>query len=136
MIQQYPLFFMIQKLIKFSLFSGLMVKCKRKWRLHGRKLSASTGSSRRDPTRKFSVISVHGMEGIYHRGLISESGTRGLRRLEVVRNRKVQVDQAQVQQTLNECVNHFNKVPENQFDAHPEKWEYQTPLYTGFSIKD
>ena len=96
----------------------------------------SNGSSRRDQTRKFSVISVQGVEGIRHRGQVSESGTRGLRRLEVVRNRKVPVDQAQVQQTWNGCVNHFNKVPENQFDVHPETWDYQPPLCTGLCIKD
>ena len=75
---------------------------------------------RRDLTSKFNVISVQGMEGIRHHGPVSESGTGGLRRLDVVRNRKVLVDQAQVHQTLNECVTHFNKVPENQSDAHPE----------------
>ena len=48
------------------------------------------------------------MEGIRHHGLVSESGTRGLRRLEVVRNRKVVVDQTQVQRMLNECVNHLS----------------------------
>ena len=74
----------------------------------------------RDEIRRFSVISVQGMKGIRHRGRVPESGTRGLRRLEVARKRKVLVDQAQGQQTLNECVNDFNKVPENQFDAHPE----------------
>ena len=42
---------------------------------------------------------------------------------------KVPVDQAQVQQALNECVNHFNKVTENQFDTHPENWEDQPPLH-------
>ena len=108
------------------------------------KLSASNGSSRRDPSGKFSVISAQDMEGICHRRLVSESGKRvrsesqrlvsesGLRRLEVVRNRKVPVDQAQVQWTLNECVNHFNKVPDNQLDAHPENWDNQPPLDTGF----
>ena len=90
---------------------------------------------RRDPTHKFSVISTQGMEGIRHCGLVSESGTRGLRR-EVVRNRKVPVDQAQVQRTLNNCVNHFNKVPENQFDMHPGNWDYQPPLHIEFCIKD
>ena len=65
------------------------------------------------------------MEGICHQELVSESSARGLRRLEVVRNRKVLVDQAQVQQTLNKCVNHFNKVPENQSDVHPKNWNYQ-----------
>ena len=67
---------------------------------------------------------------------MSESGTRGLRRLEVVRNKKVPVDQAQVQQTLDECGNHFNKIPENQSAEHPESWDYQPPLYTVFCIKD
>ena len=71
------------------------------------------GSPRQDPTCKFSVISVQGVEVIRHRGLVSESGTRGLERLKVVRKRKVPVDQAQVQQTLNEYVNHFNKVQDN-----------------------
>ena len=82
------------------------------------------------------VIPALSMEGTRHHGLLSESGIGDLRRLEVARNRKVPVDQAQVQQTLNECVNHFNKVPENQFDVHPENWDYQPPLYTGFCIKD
>ena len=80
----------------------------------------SNGSSRGHPTCKFSVISVQGMEEIRYRGLVSESGTRGLRRVQVVRNRKVPVDQAQVQQKLNECMNHFNKVPENQSDMEPD----------------
>ena len=74
------------------------------------------------------------MEGIYNRGLVSERGTRGLRRLEVGGNRKV--DQAHVQQMLNECVNHFNKVSQNQFDIHPENWVYQPALYTGLCIKE
>ena len=126
---------MIQKLIEFLFFQVWWFNVKENGG-YRRKLSASNGSSRRDPTRKFSVISAQDMEGICHRGLVSESITRGLRRLEVVRNRKVPVDQAQVQQTVNECVNHFNKVPENQFDAHSENWDYQQPLYTGFCIKD
>ena len=84
----------------------------------------------KDLTRKFSIISVQGMKGIRYCGLVSENGTRGLRRLEVVRTRKVPIDQAQVQLTLNECVNHFNKVPENEFDAHPQNWDYQPPLHT------
>ena len=65
--------------------------------------------------------------------VVSESGTRGLRRWEVIRNRKVPVDQPQVQQMLNEYMNHFNKVPENQFDAHPEIWDYQPPLTQDFA---
>ena len=73
--------------------------------------------------------------GIRHRRLVSQSSKRGLRRLEVVRNRKVLVEEAQVQQRLNECMNHFNNVPENTFDAHPENWDYQPPLYTGFCTK-
>ena len=52
------------------------------------------GSSRRDLTRKFSVISRQSMEGICHRGIVSESAPRGLRRLKVVRKRKVPVDEA------------------------------------------
>ena len=137
MKQQYPLFYMIQKLKTFSCIFGSGGLCKRKsWRLHRRMLSASNDSSRRDPTRKFSVIFIQGMEGIRHRGLISESGTRGLKRLEVVRNRKVPVDQAQVQQTLNEYMNNLKKIPENQTDVHQENWDYQPPLYTGFYIKD
>ena len=91
---------------------------------------------RGDPTCKFSIISVQGMEGIHHRGQVSESVTRGLRRLEVVRNRKVPVAQAQVQHILNECVINFNKVPENQFDVHPENGDYELPTYAGFCIKD
>ena len=67
---------------------GLMFK---KMAIPSEKVQCVNGSSRRDPTRKFSVISVQGMEGIHHRGLLSESGTRGLRRLQVVRNRKVPV---------------------------------------------
>ena len=106
-----------------------------KWRLHRRKLSVSNGSSRQDSTHKFSVISVLGMEGIRHRGPASESGRRVLKKLEVVRNRKGPVDQAQVQQTLNECVNHSNEVLENQVDAHPENCNYQPPLYIEFLIK-
>ena len=117
----------MNQVIKFSIFSGLVVHCKRKWRLHRRKLSASNGSSSRDPTHKFSEISAQGMEGIRHRSLVSESGARGLRRLDVFRNRKVPVDQARVQQTSIEFVNNFNKVPENQFDANPENWDYQQP---------
>ena len=118
------------------LFSCLVVECKIKWRLHRRKLSASNGSSRRDLTGKFSVIFVQGMVGICHHRLVPESGTRGVRTLKFVRNRKVPVDQAQLQQMLNESVNNFNKVPENQFDAHPEKWDYQSALKTGFCIKE
>ena len=34
-----------------------------------------------------------------------------------------------MQQTLNKCVNHFNEVPENQFDAHAENWEYHSILH-------
>ena len=56
--------------------------------------------------------------------------------MEVVRNGKVPVDQEQVQQKLNECLNNFNKVPENRFDGHPENWDYQPALYTGFCRKD
>ena len=84
---------------------------------------------RQDPTCKFSEISIQGMEEICHRRLVSESSTRCLIRLEVVRNRKVPIDQAQVQQMLNECVNHLNKVPEYKFDAHLENGDYQPPLH-------
>ena len=76
------------------------------------------------------------MEGIRYRGQVLESCTNGLRRLQVIRTRKVPVEQAQVQQTLNKCMNHFNKVPENQSDAHPDNLGYQLPLYTGFCLKD
>ena len=113
--------------------SGLMYNT---MAIQRRKLSASNGSSRRHLICNFSIISMQGMEGICHRRLVSESGAIDLRRLEVARNRKVPVDQAQVQRTFNECRNHFNKVPENQIDMHPENWDYQPPLYTAFHIKN
>ena len=48
---------------------------------------------------------------------------------------KVPVDQAQVQQTLNECVNHFDKVLENQSDAHPENWDFVEIKFQVFSME-
>ena len=30
----------------------------------------------------------------------------------------------------------FQQIPENQFDVHPENWDYQPPLCIGFYMKD